>query len=149
MDWKIARVLPSARNHIELNLSIFVVDDDPGALNSLRFLLESEGYTVVTFRNGRDLLAIFPEADPSCVVIDYKMPNMNGLEVVLRLRQLEIDVPVILVTGHPDPVIRRKAREAGVELIEKPLSQDVLLAAIKATRATSPSAKNQEIGSST
>jgi FixJ family two-component response regulator len=77
------------------------------------------------------------------------MPNMNGLEVFLRLRQLEIDVPVILVTGHPDPLIRRKAREAGVELIEKPLSQDVLLAAIKATRATSPSAKNQEIGSST
>jgi two-component system, LuxR family, response regulator FixJ len=119
-------------------LSIFVVDDDPGALNSLRFLLESEGYEVATFRNGRDLLAIFPGADPSHVVIDYKMPNMNGLEVFLRLRQLQVHVPVILVTGHPDPSIRRKAREAGVELIEKPLSQDVLLAAIKATPAGTP-----------
>ena len=89
----------------------------------------------MTFRNGRDLLAIFPGADPSCVVIDYKMPNMNGLEVSLRLRQLEIDVPVILVTGHPDPLIRRRAREAGVQVIEKPLSQDALLAAINAARA--------------
>ena len=127
-------------------LPIFIVDDDLGALNSLRFLLESEGYTVVTFRNGRDLLAIFPGADPSCVVIDYKMPNMNGLEVFLRLRQLQIDVPFILVTGHPDPLIRRRAREAGVELIEKPLSQDALLAVINAARAVKRRAKDQEIG---
>jgi two-component system response regulator FixJ len=127
-------------------VSIFVVDDDPGALSSLRFLLETEGYTVATFRNGQDLLAIFPGADPSCVVIDYKMPNMNGLEVFLRLRQLQVDAPVILITGHPDPSIRRHAREAGVELIEKPLSQDLLLAALRATRAAAPSVKDQKPG---
>jgi two-component system response regulator FixJ len=130
-------------------LSIFVVDDDPGALNSLRFLLESEGYTVAIFRNGRDLLAIFPEADPSCVIIDYKMPNMNGLEVFLRLRQLQVNVPVILVTGHPDPLIRSKARAAGVLLIDKPLSQDALLAAIQATCAKALSIKDQELGDRT
>jgi two-component system, LuxR family, response regulator FixJ len=112
-------------------LAIFVVDDDPGALSSLRFLLETEGYTVVSFRNGLDLLGIFPGPDPSCVVIDYKMPHMNGLDVFFQLRELHVDVPVILVTGHPDPGIRRRARTAGVELIEKPLSQDILLAAIR------------------
>jgi FixJ family two-component response regulator len=58
------------------------------------------------------------------------MPHMNGLDVFFQLRELHVDVPVILVAGHPDPGIRRRARAAGVELIEKPLSQDILLAAI-------------------
>jgi FixJ family two-component response regulator len=53
---------------------------------------------------------------------------------------------IILVTGHPDPSIRRKAREAGVELIEKPLSQDLLLAALRVTRAAASSAKDQKAG---
>ena len=56
---------------------------------------------VVPSGTGGTSLQFFRRLIRTCVVIDYKMPNMNGLEVFLRLRQLEIDVPVILVTGHP------------------------------------------------
>jgi FixJ family two-component response regulator len=116
-------------------LSIFIVDDDPGALSSLRFMLESEGYAVAEFSSGLDVLAISVDSRPSCVIIDYKMPTMNGIDVFRRLRELYSDLPIILITGHPDPMIRHAAERTGVKLIEKPLSQDELLAAISRVRA--------------
>mgnify|MGYP001552059719 CR=1 FL=1 len=119
-------------------MDVFIVDDDPGALNSLRFLLESDGLRVSAFRSGQELLAELPRANPDCVIIDFKMPAMDGLDVYRNLRQLNDAVPVILVTGHPDPSIRVKAERAGLELIEKPLSQDVLLLAIRAAREKRP-----------
>ncbi len=115
-------------------MSIFIVDDDPGALNSLRFLLESEGYTVLAFHDGPDLLSTFPRPEPDCLVIDYKLPTMNGLDVVHRLRELFVGAPVILITGHPDPAIRAEALAAGLELVEKPLSQEQLLGMVAAAR---------------
>lgn len=121
--------------------SILIVDDDSGALSSLRFMLESEGYAVSAFSSGADLFAAFVESRPSCVIIDYKMPGMNGIDVFRRLRELHPDLPIILITGHPDPMIRHAAERVGLSLIEKPLSQDELLAAI--SRVWLPS---QDIG---
>nr|WP_246736073.1 response regulator [Enterovirga sp. DB1703] len=114
---------------------VFVVDDDPGALNSLRFLLESEGYDVFTFRDGEELLSSLPRPEPTCLIIDFKLPAMDGMDLFRRLRERNVLAPVILVTGHPDPAIRRRADKAGLDLIEKPLSQDVLLSAVEAARA--------------
>src|SRR3954467_6976119 len=90
---------------------IYVVDDDPAVLHSLCFLLESEGHRVEAFGSGHDLLAAFPGQIPSCVILDYVMPGMNGLEVFMRRRELDIRAPAVLVTGHPDPRIRTRARE--------------------------------------
>ncbi len=101
---------------------IYVVDDDPAVLHSTRFLFESEGHRVETFANGLDLLAAYPLSRPSCVLIDHMMPGMDGLEVASRLRRLDARVPVVLVTGHPDPRIRIAASGAGVPLIEKPFA---------------------------
>ena len=119
-------------------LSIFIVDDDPGALSSLRFMLESEGYAVAEFSSGLDVLARSVDSRPSCVIVDYKMPIMNGIDVFRRLRELYPDLPIILITGHPDPMIRHAANRAGLKLIEKPLSQDELLAAIGTVWAAEP-----------
>ena len=116
-------------------LSIFIVDDDPGALNSLTFLLESEGYSVIGFRDAAELLSSLPRPDPSCVIIDYKMPVIDGMDLFCRLREAGVRSPVILTTGHPDPAIRIRAEEAGLDLIEKPLSQDVLLSALSAVHS--------------
>ncbi|MEW6254723.1 MAG: response regulator [Pseudomonadota bacterium] len=113
---------------------VIIVDDDPGALNSLRFLLESEGYCVQSFDGGPGLFADLPRAEPTCLIIDFKMPVMDGLAVVRRLRELKVDAPVILMTGHPDPKIATRAKAAGLALIEKPLSQDMLLSAVRAAR---------------
>ncbi|WP_127090636.1 response regulator transcription factor [Aquabacter cavernae] len=114
---------------------IIIVDDDPGALNSLRFLLESEGYSVKAFLGGPELLADLPFNDPVCLIIDFKMPVMDGIDVFRRLRELNVGAPVILMTGHPDPKIATRAEAAGLALIEKPLSQDMLLSAVHAARA--------------
>ncbi|MEE7501934.1 response regulator transcription factor [Methylobacterium sp. C33D] len=106
---------------------IYVVDDDPAILHSTRFLLESEGHRVETFASGRELLAAFPGPNPTFVLLDHVMPGMDGLEVCGRLRDLDAGVPVILITGHPDPGIRTRASAAGIPLVEKPLAFDALM----------------------
>ena len=78
---------------------ICVVDDDPGVLGSLRFLLETDGFDVKTFRNGAALLNAAASNSADCFVIDYKMPNMNGIDLVNRLRNRDIVAPVILDYG--------------------------------------------------
>src|SRR4051794_29234016 len=122
----------------EASLCVFVVDDDPAALNSLRFFLESEGYTVCTFRGGAEVLSTFPESKPACLIIDYQMPAMNGLELAQRLRDIAVPAPVILITGNPDPRIRTGAADANLILIEKPHNQDSLLSALRTALAGDP-----------
>ncbi len=108
--------------------TVYVVDDDADVLGSLRFLLETDGFSVRTFRNGAALLnsAHAPEAD--CFVIDYKMPDMNGIDLAGNLRKRDIDSPVILITGYPDEGISARAAAAGVnDVMLKPLLDDNLL----------------------
>ena len=105
---------------------IYVVDDDPAILHSTRFLIECEGHRVETFADGSELLAAFPGPRPAFVLLDQVMAGMDGLEVFGRLRDLDAHVPVVLITGHPDPGIRTRARIAGIPLIEKPLVFDAL-----------------------
>ncbi len=111
---------------------IYVVDDDPAILHSTRFLLESGGHQVEAFTGGQDLLAAFPGPRPYCVLLDQIMPGLDGLEIVDRLRLLDASVSVILVTGHPDPSIRSRARAVGVPLIEKPFVYETLLGMLTA-----------------
>lgn len=106
---------------------IYVVDDDAAILHSTRFLLEGEGFSVRAFGSGQDLLDAFPGPEPRCVLLDEVMPDLPGLEVVDRLRDLDARIPVILITGHPDPDIRRRARNARVPLMEKPFAFETLL----------------------
>ena len=106
---------------------IYVVDDDPAVLHSTRFLIECEGHRVETFADGSELLAAFPGPRPALVLLDQVMAGMDGLEVFGRLRTLDADVPVVLMTGHPDPAIRTRARAVGIPLIDKPLAFDALL----------------------
>ncbi len=115
---------------------IYVVDDDLAVLHSTRFLLESEGHQVETFADGQALLTVFPGPNPAFVLLDQVMPGMDGLEVYAKLRKVEPRVPVILITGHPDPRIRIRARAAGVPLVEKPLAFDALLAMVADKGAT-------------
>lgn len=118
----------------DLSNLIYVVDDDRAVRHSTRFLLESEGHRVETFVDGPELLAAFPGATPNFVLLDHVMPGMDGLEVFARLRDLAPRVPVILITGHPDPSIRTRARAAGITLVEKPLAFDALLGLLAAER---------------
>jgi two-component system, LuxR family, response regulator FixJ len=111
---------------------IYVVDDDSDVLGSLQFLLETDGFTVRTFKSGAALLGDAASDDADCFVIDYKMPNMNGLDLVKRLRHRDISAPVILITGYPDEHISERAASAGVHhVLRKPLLDDSLIGRIR------------------
>jgi two-component system, LuxR family, response regulator FixJ len=112
--------------------TVYVVDDDPGVLGSLRFLLEIDGFDVKTFRSGSALLDALTSNRPDCFVIDYKMPNMNGIDLTNILRNRDVSTPVILVTGHPDENIPGKAAVAGIQhFLLKPHLEESLVARIR------------------
>ena len=112
--------------------TVYVVDDDDAVLGSLRFLLETDGFAVRTFRNATALLNATSPSGADCYVIDYKMPDINGIELAGRLRQSDRDTPVILITGYPDKNISARARAAGVkDVILKPLLDENLVKRIR------------------
>ena len=96
---------------------IYVVDDDYDVRTSLRFLLETEGFDVRTFRSGSALLGSSTRNRADCLVVDYKMAELDGLELALRLQRLQVSTPIILITGYPDENISAKASSAGVRQV--------------------------------
>jgi two-component system, LuxR family, response regulator FixJ len=111
---------------------IYVVDDDLDVLGSLQFLLETDGFDVRTFKSGAALLKDDGSDDADCFVIDYRMPNMNGLDLVVCLRNRDISAPIILITGDPDEHISEKAATAGIRhVLRKPLLDDSLISHIR------------------
>jgi two-component system, LuxR family, response regulator FixJ len=112
-------------------LVVYVVDDDTDVLGSLRFLLETDGFNVRTFRSGAAVLSGSGAADADCFVIDYKMPAMSGIDLVNRLRNRHVGTPIILITGYPDESIKEKAAAAGIRhVLLKPHLEDSLISRI-------------------
>jgi FixJ family two-component response regulator len=111
---------------------VYVVDDDTDVLRSLRFLLETDGFEVRTFRSGAALLNGIVTGEVDCFVIDYKMPNMSGIDLAGRLRNRDIDTPIILITGYPDENILKKASMAGIHhVLLKPHLEENLATRIR------------------
>lgn len=114
--------------------TVFVVDDDDAARDSLAVLLEAAGYSVETFDSARQFLARANSLPLGCALVDIRMPEIGGLELQDTLTEKGIDVPIIFVTGHADvPVAVRAMRAGAIDFIEKPFGEDVVLSAI--TRA--------------
>jgi FixJ family two-component response regulator len=112
---------------------VLVVDDDLAVRESLKFALELEGLTVRTCSGGAELLAHPNLHDAACLVVDYQMPMMDGLEVISALRSRDCSVPVILITGHSTGALLRRAIAAGVRhVVEKPLLDSALIESIQA-----------------
>ena len=101
---------------------IVVVDDDPAVRLALKFSLELEGFEVHACESGVELLGHPALMACDCIVLDYKMPNMDGLEVLDQLIAARVDVPVIFVTGPVTKDLRERALRKGARLVlEKPL----------------------------
>ena len=96
---------------------IYVVDDDYAVLRSLRFLLEAEGFDARTFRSGSALLGSSTRQGADCLIVDYKMAGVDGLELAQRLRGLDVSTPIVMITGYPDENIAAKASSAGVRQV--------------------------------
>ena len=111
---------------------IYVVDDDYDVRTSLRFLLETEGFDVRTFRSGSALLGSSTRNSADCLVIDYKMAELDGLELTTRLRRLDVSTPIILITGYPDENISAKASSAGIlHVLLKPNLENNLIDCVR------------------
>ncbi len=111
---------------------ILVVDDDTAVLNSLGFMLETEGFEVRAFSDIGELLHADSIREANCLVVDYCMPAMNGFDVLRSLRRRQITAPAILLTGSSDETVGGRAAAAGfARVVEKGHSEDDLVGAIR------------------
>ena len=111
---------------------VFVVDDDPSVRKSLKRLLASAGYGVEAFASAREFLARERHPGPCCLVLDVRMPGLNGLELQEALAAAGRRMSIVFVTGHADVPMSVKAMKGGaVDLLTKPVDGNDLLAAIE------------------
>jgi FixJ family two-component response regulator len=108
-----------------------VVDDDPAVRNSLKFSLEIDGFAVGVFANADELLREDDLNRFRCLVIDQQLPGMSGLDLVAKLRERNVSVPVVLITSNPPRALLVRAGHAGVPIVEKPLLGNALIDKIR------------------
>ena len=118
------------------NPIIRIVDDEAVVRKALKFLLESEGWTVEAYEKGSEFLIEDRPSLIGCLILDVAMPEMNGLELYHRLRERKYEVPVIFLTGHGDVDMAVQAMKDGaIDFIQKPINEERLLSAVaKAVR---------------
>jgi two-component system, LuxR family, response regulator FixJ len=111
---------------------VHIVDDDDSVRRSAAFLLKNAGYRVTNHMSGVAFLKEAKTAERGCVLLDVRMPEMDGLEVQKEMASRGIDMPVVILTGHGDISVAVKALRAGaVNFIEKPYDKETLIAAIE------------------
>ena len=114
---------------------IFLVDDDPAVRASLAFSLELEGFLIETFDGSAELAARAEFPDSGCLVLDYRLPRLDGLSLLKSLRSRGVVLPAVLITSAPSRAVRARAAEMGAAIVEKPLLCDALTATVRAALA--------------
>ncbi len=108
--------------------TVFVVDDDEGARNSLRFLLKSVGLPAAVFNSAQEFLAGYAPSQAGCLVLDVRMPGMSGLELQQELNRRGAVIPVIFVTGHGDvPMAVEAVQHGAFDFVQKPYREQEML----------------------
>ena len=111
--------------------TVFLVDDDEAIRHSASFMLRHAGYTVKTFPDGISFLEQVSNEMDGCILLDVRMPGIDGLEVQATLNQRGITLPVIILTGHGDVPVAVEAMKGGaIEFLEKPYEKTALVGAI-------------------
>jgi two-component system, LuxR family, response regulator FixJ len=112
--------------------TVHIVDDDDALRESLAFLLGTARINVATHASASAFMEAIPGAKLSCVITDVRMPGMSGIDLLKRLREMKIEVPVIVITGHGDVPLAVEAMKVGaIDFLEKPFDDEVLLASVK------------------
>ncbi|MFA5353781.1 MAG: sigma-54 dependent transcriptional regulator [Thermodesulfovibrionales bacterium] len=112
--------------------TIMIVDDEAGIRESLSGILEDEGYETLTASSGEEALAMVKEHIPDAIFLDVWLPEMDGIETLARLREMEIKVPVVMISGHGNIEMAVKATKTGAyDFMEKPLSLEKVLIVTK------------------
>lgn len=110
---------------------VYLVDDDDSVRRSVSFMLKTSGLTVEAFTSGVEFLKDVRRLDPGAVLLDIRMPEIDGLEVQAALNERGVTFPVIVMTGHGDVEVAVKAMKGGaIDFIEKPFDKAVVLEAL-------------------
>ncbi|WP_447932459.1 response regulator FixJ [Sphingopyxis fribergensis] len=121
-----------------------MIDDDDGVRDSLAFLLDCSDIATRTYESAVEFIAALP-VERGCIITDVRMPEMSGIELLSRLRALNVTDPVIVITGHADVPMAIQALHAGVsDFIEKPFSDEAILLAVRSALAKLESRSEME-----
>jgi two-component system response regulator FixJ len=112
---------------------VHVIDDDDALRDSLAFLLGAAKLEVKTYESAEAFLSALPGVNSGCIITDVRMPNMSGVDLLRKLNELEVALPVIVMTGHGDVQLAVEAMKIGAaDFIEKPFDDEMLLNAVRA-----------------
>jgi len=110
---------------------VHIIDDDDALRDSLTFLLRTAQIEAQSHSSAAAFLDVLPEMTLSCIITDVRMPGLSGIDLLKRLKELKVDVPVIVITGHADVPLAVEAMKFGAtDFLEKPFDDDVLLASV-------------------
>jgi len=113
--------------------AVHIIDDDQAIRESLAFLLRTHQLEVRSFDSAKTFLDALPDASLGCVITDIRMPGMSGIDLLRRLKELKVSVPVIVITGHGDVSLAVEAMKIGAaDFFEKPFNDDQLVASVRA-----------------
>lgn len=117
---------------------VVIVDDDSAILHSLTFALETEGLAARVYSSAAAVLADHRLPSSGCMVVDYRLDAMNGLQLIAHLRADGVTLPAILMTVQATPSVKRQAAALGVPVVEKPFLENQLLSDIRQAIASQP-----------
>ena len=126
---------------------VYVIDDDEAMRDSLNFLLESADFSVTLFETAQNFLDALPGLAFGCVVSDVRMPGIDGIELLKRMKAGHSAFPILIMTGHGDVPLAVEAMKLGaVDFLEKPFEDDRLIGMIDAAiRQAEPAARNEAV----
>jgi two-component system, LuxR family, response regulator FixJ len=111
---------------------VHIIDDDQAVRDVLAFQLGSAGIDVRTYESAAGFLKVAPTVQASCIITDVRMPELSGIDLLRRLRELKVAAPVIVITAHGDiPLAVEAMRMGAINFLEKPFDDDVLLASVR------------------
>ncbi|MES9904465.1 MAG: response regulator [Sedimenticola sp.] len=114
------------------NATVFVVDDDQAMRSSLKWLIETVGMKVEVFDSADEFIRSYYPGRAGCLLLDVRMPGMSGLELQEYFVEQQIQIPIIIITGHGDvPMAVRAMKVGAVDFIEKPFNDELLLDSIR------------------
>lgn len=130
------------------NSTIYIVDDDDAVRDSLRFLLETNGYNVLTFSSGEEFLEKYDPTLVSILITDVRMPGMSGLQLQEELNARKVNIPIVFITGHGNvPMAVNTLKQGAMDFIEKPFNlsdiQEVISNLTAEAQARADAAQNQ------
>lgn len=133
---------------MQVEPAIYAIDDDEAVRQSLEFLLKTAGITVRSFDSAKAFLDILPQIHSGCVITDVRMPEITGIDLLKRVKEVKPELPVIVITGHGDIALAVEAMKIGaVDFLEKPFDDEHLLSAVRSAldKEADASKRNAEL----